>query len=101
MARTTPTPAPRAPRPVSSGPAISIFDNGYDPAELRLRAGQSVTWSNDGALTHDVSELQAEPWRSGPLSTGQLYRRVFASPGQYDYFCSLHPTMRGRVTVEP
>ena len=38
--------------------------------------------------------------KSPPLDTGDSYSRVFAGPGTYHYFCSLHPQMQGTVIVQ-
>jgi plastocyanin len=101
MARSTPTPTPRREVAEPGPPRVSVHDAGFDPPELRVRAGQGVTWKNDGAASHDVSALGGEAWGSGPLLTTGTFSRVFSTPGQYDYFCSLHPTMRGRIVVGP
>ena len=40
-------------------------------------------------------------WRSGPLAPADRYERAFALPGTYDYVCTVHPEMRGRLVVQP
>ena len=101
VARTTPTPTPRREVARSGPPRVSVLDSGFDPPELRVRAGQGVTWKNDGAASHDVSAFGGGGWGSGPLAPSATFGRAFPSPGQYDYICSLHPVMRGRIVVEP
>jgi plastocyanin len=100
IARTTPTTTQRPTSADSGSPSVSVIDNGFDPPELRVSDGQSVTWRNEGAATHDISSLGAEEWVSGPLLPAHAFRRVFAAPGRYEYYCSLHPTMRGRIVVQ-
>lgn len=101
MARLTPTLPPRPAVGEPGPPRVSVQDTDFDPPELRVRVGQDVIWKNDGAASHDVSAFGGEAWGSGPLLPAGTYGRAFSSPGQYDYFCSLHPTMRGRIVVGP
>jgi len=80
---------------------ISIDDDGFAPADLHVRAGERVTWKNDSQLSHDVSPIRGGTWGSGPILPTSAFSQVFSAPGQYDYVCSLHSAMRGRITVEP
>jgi plastocyanin len=103
MARTTPTPASRPVGQAADQTAISISDAGFWPAELRVQVGRTVTWKNDGQQGHDVSTSgqAGGGWGSGLLAPSGTFGRVFTSPGQYDYLCSVHSVMRGRIVVEP
>jgi plastocyanin len=103
MARTTPTPLSRGGQAGAGAPSISISDAGFAPAELRVQVGRSVTWKNEGQQSHDVSALglAGAGWASGNLAPSGTFQRAFAAPGQYDYVCSLHAGMRGRIIVEP
>ena len=103
MARTTPT-ALAPPTVVTGGVlGIAISDAGFAPAESRVTVGRAVTWRNDGRQSHDVS-IVGDPesgWGSGQVGPSGTFQRVFEVPGRYDYVCSLHPTMRGRIVVDP
>jgi plastocyanin len=100
VARETPQPLPTA--TPSSQPQVSLVDNGYLPAQLTVRVGARVTWINTGSDGHDVTGTgPGGDWRSGPLAPAEHYARQFALPGTYDYACSIHPEMRGRVVVQP
>lgn len=98
IARETATPAPQ---PTPSGiPDIAVVDYGYAPAQLQIKAGAIVRWTNRGDDGHDVTGSgPGGAWRSGPLAQGESYQRPFALPGDYPYVCSIHPEMRGFVTV--
>ncbi len=101
MARTTPTPLPRPAR-LGLGPTdVSIADDGFAPAVLRIKVGQSVVWRNNSLLSHDVTPIRAGTWGSGPILPNNSVAEIFSVPGQYDYICSLHSVMRGRIIVEP
>jgi plastocyanin len=84
------------PPPVSEAPTVTLAGNAFDPHEVTIRAGDSVTWIwDDGAVQHDVV---AEAFSSAIQADG-TYRRTFEEPGTYAYLCTLHPRMTGTVTV--
>lgn len=84
------------PRPVSDSPTVTLVDSSYEPADVTIRAGDTVTWVwEDGAVQHDVA---AEGFGSEVQADG-TYRHDFKEPGTYAYRCTLHPRMTGTVTV--
>jgi plastocyanin len=103
MARTTPTLLPRPTAAPNEPPSVTISDAGFAPAELRIAVGMTVVWRNVGLQSHDVSMIGRDQavWGSGLLAPNAGTSRTFSAPGQYDYTCSLHTVMRGRVVVEP
>lgn len=76
---------------------MSIVDFGFEPAVLDLPTGATVVWTNTGQVPHTVTGSFAD---SGALSPGQTFRHTFAEAGAFDYVCSFHPQMTGRVQVE-
>jgi plastocyanin len=100
ISRETPTPRPLT---VQLGePRVSVVDNGYLPSQLTIAPGAHVTWANTGSEGHDVSgNGPGGMWQSGPLGPADRYQRPFVLAGNYDYWCSIHPEMRGRVVVQP
>jgi plastocyanin len=98
IARETQLPVPTG-TPLAH-PRVSVVDNGYVPGQLSLHVGTSVTWVNTGSDGHDVTGTgPGGAWHSGPLAPSERYERSFALPGTYDFVCSIHPEMRGRVVV--
>jgi plastocyanin len=70
----------------------------YRPDPIRVRVGQTVTWTNKDPDLHDVtSEIGA--FASGPMGDGGTFRWTPTQPGVYRYFCTLHPEMHGEVIV--
>jgi plastocyanin len=61
-----------------------------------VERGTRVTWTNRDTLAHTVT---GSGFASGNLGQGQTFSYTFDIPGDYSYTCSLHPTMRGQVTV--
>lgn len=82
--------------PVSSN-AVEIRDIAFSPAVITVPAGGTVTWTNRDTPPHDVTFADGE--RSQRLDTGSSYSRTFSSVGTFDYVCTIHPNMSGRVIV--
>jgi len=103
VARITPTVVPPPTLVSSDVLGIAISDAGFAPTESRVTVGRSVAWKNDGLQSHDVSSVGGPQsgWGSGQIGPSSTFQRIFTAPGRYDYVCSLHPTMRGRIVVEP
>jgi plastocyanin len=64
-----------------------------------VKAGTSVTWTNDDDDSHAVAS-SSKLFKSKALDTRDKFSFTFTTPGTYDYFCSLHPYMKGVVVVE-
>jgi plastocyanin len=77
----------------------------YVPAETAVKAGESVTWKNDDTAIHTAtSGKDATPdgrFDTSLVSPGQGSKPITMpnEPGQYPYFCTLHPWMEGTITV--
>jgi amicyanin len=82
-----------------TGPRIEIAKHKFSLPTLTVPAGTTVTWLNRDEDVHTVvSTTQA--FRSGALETDEAYSYKFTKPGVYQYFCTLHPLMTGKVIVK-
>jgi YVTN family beta-propeller protein len=86
--------------PATSGAKVSIANFAFIPPVVTIAPGDSVTWGNDDGAPHAVAFKDGAPG-SDSLLPGKTFRRTFERPGSYDYFCSIHPFMTGRVVVLP
>ena len=77
---------------------VSIDNFAFGPAQVSIAAGQSVRWTNDDGAPHGIAFADGAPGMDLMLP-GRDFARQFAKPGVYDYVCSVHPYMTGRVTV--
>ncbi|MFN3337597.1 MAG: cupredoxin family copper-binding protein [Thermomicrobium sp.] len=77
---------------------VRIVNFGFEPAELTVAAGTTVIWRNDSPTTHTVTAKNGA-FDSGLLEAGQTFSFMFREPGTYEYWCTLHPEMLGRVIV--
>lgn len=81
------------------GAQIVISDYKYEPADITIKAGESVTWTNEDAVQHNAAADDGA--FEGPLlSKGESYTFTFNTPGTYPYHCTPHPFMKATVTVE-
>jgi len=98
------SPAPASPSTVenSTSNAVSIKDFAFAPSTTTVKAGTTVTWTNQDQDPHTVTSTgSGGPLRSPTLQQGQSYRYTFNTPGHYDYLCTIHPFMTATVTVTP
>lgn len=97
---------PSAPRSVAvvhdvtvQAVTVSISNFAFNPANLSVRVGQSVTWVKQDNVTHDVTGTGGPHlFNSGPLMKDQSFSHTFDTPGIYSYICSIHPRMTGTVS---
>lgn len=79
---------------------VTIVSRAYQPAQLTVEDGQTVIWTNRGFGQHTVTALGGE-FDSGRLNLGESFKVTFTTPGSFPYKCTVHPSMRGSVTVLP
>jgi plastocyanin len=79
---------------------VSIDNFVFKSDAITVRAGTTVVWQNDDDIPHTVVSADGA-FRSRPLDTEDKFSFTFATPGTFDYFCSLHPRMKGQVVVTP
>ena len=88
--------------PGSSSPTNAKF---FDPLILNVPVGATVTWKNLDSTLHTVTSGSAESGKPGTifdssyLTGGKTFQHTFSSAGTFDYFCTLHPYMKGQVVV--
>ncbi len=88
--------------PGSSNPSATQF---YIPPEITISAGTAVTWTNDDSTIHTVTEgtpggAGATPaFDSSIVAPSATWEHTFDVAGEFDYYCTLHPFMTGKVTV--
>ena len=88
------------------GSSASTSGAGYEPPTVTVSPGGSVIWDNqDNALHTATSGESPTPdgkFDSGLIGANQLSKPVTmpSEPGEYKYFCTLHPFLVGTVTVQ-
>jgi plastocyanin len=92
---TTPQPGASA----ENAEPVAIRDFAFDPPDLSVAVGASVTWTNEDGTTHTVRDSTGAVIASPNLAQGNTYTATFSEPGTYDYICTIHTSMTGSVTV--
>ena len=69
------------------------------PARIRVAPGATVTWTNNGAETHEIVAADGS-WTTGPIAPGATGSHTFAAAGKVLYTCKGHPWTYGQVNVE-
>lgn len=76
----------------------------YSPFEAKVTKGGTVTWVNKDSAAHtatsgNISNGPDGKFDTGLLQSGEKFSQKFDAAGKYDYFCLVHPWMKGKVTV--
>jgi plastocyanin len=72
----------------------------FTPADITVKAGTAVVWTNKGKQPHTASANDGS-FDSGTMKGGATWEHVFSSPGEFPYVCAFHPQMTGVVRVTP
>ncbi len=78
---------------------IGIDNFNFTPPTLTVRTGTRVTWINNDDVPHLIVNVQNRFRQSPVLDTDQKFSAILTKAGTYDYFCSLHPKMQGKIIV--
>jgi amicyanin len=79
---------------------VSMEHNTFIPTEITVVPGTTVTWVNNEAMPHTVVDSN-KGFRSKTLIKDARFSFTFTTAGDYDYQCSIHPNMKGKVIVKP
>jgi plastocyanin len=82
----------------SNQQTVSIRDFSFEPAQLSVEPGTTVTWTNEGNEPHTVTADNGL-FDSGVLYPGDSYSVQFDGMGTVSYYCTLHPSLTGGITV--
>jgi len=88
--------------PAAATPAVievKIDNFKFGPESLTVPVGAIVTWTNRDDIPHTVVSTDGI-FKSKVLDTDEKFSFTFTKAGTYDYFCSVHPKMTGKVIVQ-
>lgn len=79
---------------------VGIAEYKFSPAELTVKVGTTVTWTNrEKRTSHSVFFTGPAGFESERLFPGESWSRTFDKPGSFPYTCGPHPEMKGRIDV--
>ena len=78
--------------------AENLGNRAYNPGEVSVSVGGTVTWVNTDRESH-TSTSNAAHWDSGIIAPGRQFSSTFPTAGTFQYHCAIHPGMVGTVVV--
>lgn len=82
-----------------TGNTVTIENFAFQPANLQVTVGTTVTWTNKDTAPHTVTFQDSFLKSSGILRQGDTYSYTFTKVGAFAYYCDLHRYMTAQVTV--
>jgi plastocyanin len=88
------------------GNQVSMMNIQFSPKDVTVEAGETITFTNDEAVAHDVHKTSGPgaDFASGPsggMEEGDTFELTLDKPGKYEYVCNVHaPGMAGTITVK-
>ena len=82
--------------------AVQIFNFGFGPDALNINVGDTVEWTITEGFHTATAGTPANLtgfWDSEPMNEGQSFKFTFTQAGTFTYFCNIHNSMRGTITV--
>jgi plastocyanin len=89
-----------------SGAQVGMQNIQFDPKDLTVKAGETITFTNDESIPHDVHKTSGpgedfSSGDSGGMQEGDTFELTLDEPGEYEYVCEVHaPGMAGSITVK-
>jgi plastocyanin len=94
-ATSTPAAAPAAGATV----AVSMKNIQFAPKSVTAKVGQTVKWTNDDSVDHNVTATSGETFKSSTFGQGATYSHKLTKAGTIKYVCTIHPGMEGTIIV--
>src|SRR5512137_1180295 len=77
---------------------VKIVDFAFEPADVTIKVGDTVTWTNTGSSEHTTTSGTTTggvrhpdgQWDSGSLVTGRTFSHTFTKAGVFPYYCNIH-----------
>jgi plastocyanin len=92
--------------PVSAGATtepvseVKVDNFAFTPGAVTVIVGTQVTWINRDDIPHTVDSTEGK-FKSAALDTDDKFQFRFTEPGEYPYYCRMHPKMTGKIIVQP
>jgi plastocyanin len=88
------------------GAQVSMKNVQFEPKDISVKAGETITFTNDEAIAHDVHKTSGPgkdfaSGAAGGMQQGDTFKLTLDKPGKYEYVCDVHaPGMAGTITVK-
>ncbi len=98
-AQTTEEPAEEPAAGGGGAKEVSMEGIKFNPAQVTVKAGDTVTWTNDDSAPHNAVDEKTSAFKSELFNKGETYEFTAKEPGEIAYVCTIHPGMEGTLTV--
>jgi nitrite reductase (NO-forming) len=87
----------------------TMGEKGYSPNPAHAKVGQKVEWINKDSVQHTITSGTPGSPDSGKefdsgltklLNPGDKFEHTFTKAGDFSFYCQLHPTMLGHISVK-
>jgi plastocyanin len=85
---------------VPQGAVVRLKDTSFQPGDIEVKAGQTITFENEDAIAHTVTAVKGARFDSGTLAGGKTFTFTAQKAGKISYVCTFHPGMTGTITVD-
>lgn len=82
-----------------NGNDVDIKGFAYDSATITVSKGTTVTWTQHDSAVHTVTSVSGDVLDSQNLAKGETFSYTFDETGTFEYYCTIHPYMKGTVIV--
>lgn len=72
----------------------------YKPETIVVKVGDIVEWKNKDIYRHTVTSIKGKTLDSGDIAPGKSWRYHAVKRGTFNYYCTLHPNMKGKLIVQ-
>ncbi|MFD3507658.1 cupredoxin family copper-binding protein [Nocardia sp. NPDC058666] len=80
---------------------VEVANMKYSPADATIKVGETVTWKFSDKAPHNVQGIGDKAMGlNSPIIDKGDWSYTFTQPGVFRYMCTLHPDMRGTITVK-
>lgn len=87
--------------PPAGSNAVTMSGMAFNPTNISVTVGTTVTWTNNDAMSHTVTSNDGTSFNSGTIAAGSTFSFKFMTAGTYAYHCTFHAGMTGTVVVTP
>ena len=81
-------------------PTVDIKDFAFNPAQITVPVGGSVTWTKADTVPHTATGQDRAVLQSGAIAPGESFTQKFDTAGTFDYFCEFHAEHEGIIVVQ-
>ncbi|MBI2630201.1 cupredoxin family copper-binding protein [Candidatus Pacearchaeota archaeon] len=78
---------------------VEIKESSFNPSEITINKGETITWTNYDSAPHTITSDSNKALDSPTLNQGETFSYTFETSGNYNYHCSFHSSMKGKIIV--